>query len=205
MTEVHPDSAREESPLGHLIAARICHDIVSPLGAIANGVELLGLTTGSTPEMKLIAESVENATARIRFFRLAYGPASPDQLVSRSEVVGTLAAVAKGGRMTFDWQVQGECARLDVRAVFLLLQCMEASMPLGGHVTVSREGGTLLVEGESNRIQANDSLWSSLRMAEPRPTASAALVQFALLPDALAQAGRRLRIDMEPGRIIARL
>lgn len=57
-----------------LVSARICHDLISPIGAIGNGVELLMLDkAAASPEMDLISESVTQASARIRFFRLAYG------------------------------------------------------------------------------------------------------------------------------------
>ena len=53
--------------LSALIGSRICHDLISPIGAINNGLELLGMTTRQAgPEMALISESVENAAARIR-------------------------------------------------------------------------------------------------------------------------------------------
>jgi histidine phosphotransferase ChpT len=62
--------------LTSLIGSRICHDLISPLGAIGNGVELLAMSeVAKGPEMSLIAESVENANARIRFFRVAFGAA----------------------------------------------------------------------------------------------------------------------------------
>ena len=54
-----------------LVGSRICHDLISPIGAIGNGVELIGLTENtSSPELALISESVDNANARIRFFRV---------------------------------------------------------------------------------------------------------------------------------------
>ena len=69
-----------------LIASRICHDLISPIGAIGNGMELMALSSGqeqSSPELDLISQSVENANARIRFFRIAYGSASSTHLVGR--------------------------------------------------------------------------------------------------------------------------
>src|SRR5690606_36320108 len=80
----------EAPDLGALVASRICHDLVNPLGAIGNGVELLALTTGfgpaagpqgaslqgtagGSPELALIAESTTHAAARARLFRLAFG------------------------------------------------------------------------------------------------------------------------------------
>ena len=70
--------AQTELDLAALISSRICHDLISPIGAINNGLELLGMSGQSldTPEMSLINESVQNASARIRFFRIAYGAAS---------------------------------------------------------------------------------------------------------------------------------
>ncbi|CRK74395.1 hypothetical protein [Nereida ignava] len=53
--------------LSALVGSRICHDLISPLGAIANGVELMALTGAEqTPEMLLIAESVEAAVTKVR-------------------------------------------------------------------------------------------------------------------------------------------
>ena len=50
--------------LNDLIGSRICHDLISPLGAIGNGVELLSMTgTGAAPEMALISETLHAASA----------------------------------------------------------------------------------------------------------------------------------------------
>ena len=61
----------EPEMLAALLGSRLCHDLVSPLGAIGNGLELLEVS-GDFPgiaksgEMMLIAESLEAARARIR-------------------------------------------------------------------------------------------------------------------------------------------
>lgn len=65
---------------------------LSALGAIGNGVELLELSgLGDSPEMALISESVQNANARIRFFRVAFGAANAGQSVAEREVRAVLA------------------------------------------------------------------------------------------------------------------
>ena len=90
-----------ESPdFSALIGSRICHDLVNPIGAIGNGVELMqmdGAVRG--PELTLIAESVANANARIRFFRIAFG-ASGGQRVSKSEVLAVLSDLTHGYALT---------------------------------------------------------------------------------------------------------
>ena len=83
--------------LNALIGSRICHDLISPLGAIGNGIELLTMSgMSAAPEITLISESVDNANARIRFFRIAFGAASADAVTSHSEVTGILADVYRG-------------------------------------------------------------------------------------------------------------
>ena len=68
-----------------LLGSRICHDLISPLGAIGNGVELLSLSgVRAESELSLIARSVESANTKIRFFRIAFGATTADQLVSAS-------------------------------------------------------------------------------------------------------------------------
>ena len=77
--------------LAALIGSRICHDLISPIGAINNGLELLGMSGGnSSPEMDLIQESVGNASARIRATQATLG--SP----IRRPVVKVLAMPARG-------------------------------------------------------------------------------------------------------------
>ncbi len=101
--------------LNALIGSRICHDLINPLGAIGNGIELLGLAGVAVgPEMALVSESVENATAKIKFLRLAFGEAAQDQTVSRGEILSTLEAMARGGRLSYSWNVAGDPQRLEV-------------------------------------------------------------------------------------------
>ena len=79
--------ADSENDLAALIGSRICHDLISPIGAINNGLELVAMSGDvMSQEMELIAQSVENASARIRFFRVAFGSAG-GQLIDRAESV----------------------------------------------------------------------------------------------------------------------
>jgi histidine phosphotransferase ChpT len=119
-----------------LIASRICHDLISPIGAIGNGVELLTMEPGGAtrPEYALISASVANANARIRLFRIAFGSATSDQRIPRNEVLSILTDLGHAGRITFAWTSQGDLSRREVRLVFLLLLCLETVLPFGGRV-----------------------------------------------------------------------
>lgn len=165
-----------------LIGSRICHDLISPIGAIGNGVQLLAMSGGAAgAEMDLITESVHNANARIRFFRIAYGAAQADHTIGRQEVLSILMATAQGGRFTYFWQVDGEQSREMVRIAFLMLQCFETALPLGGEFQIGQEGDDCVMTGTSTRLAIETPLWDSLLAANAYPH-KVALVQFALLP-----------------------
>lgn len=187
--------------LGALIGSRICHDLISPIGAIHNGLELLDMAGAvSGPEMGLIADSVTNAEARIRFFRLAYGAAG-DQDIPRSEVAAVLRDVAAGGRLSFDWAPLDPQPRREVRLALLCVQCLETAMPYGGEIRIDREGPTWTVTGSAERLSLDPALWNGLTDPAAAPEITPALVQFALLPVAVSDLGRSLSVSPSAERI----
>ncbi len=191
--------------LAALVGSRICHDLISPIGAIGNGVELLALTDGDTgAEMELISESVENASARIRYLRIAYGAAREDQIVGRSEVLSILAATARGGRINYIWKIDGDQPRRLVRCALLMLQAIESSLPLGGDISITQDGPLWVMRGEGPRLAVDQALWSNLLSPKVGFTYTASHVQFALLPGVLAEAGRTLRFSQGNGQLVAR-
>lgn len=191
--------------LATLVGSRICHDLISPIGAIGNGVELLELTSGAaSPEISLISDSVQNANARIRFFRIAFGTAKDDQIVSRKDVLSILEATARGGRLTYYWQADGDHQRTNVRIAFLLLLCFETAMPIGGDVSVQQIGDQWILTARSERLNIDNDLWDSLKNNSSSPAYTAAQVQFALLPDVLTESERKLEISFGDGNIVAR-
>jgi histidine phosphotransferase ChpT len=191
--------------LATLVGSRICHDLISPIGAIGNGLELLSLTDGDHgPEMELISDSVQNANARIRFYRIAYGAASAEQMLSSAEVLSFMSVLARGGRFTYFWQVAQNRPRREVRCALLLLQCFEAAMPVGGDIHVGFVDDRWVLSAESLRFKIDAPLWDQLGQAAGNYPYSAAQVQFALLPGLLAEAGRKLQIKMSSDRIVAR-
>lgn len=183
----------EKPDLAALIASRICHDLISPIGAIGNGVELLTMeSTAPRPEIALISESVTNANARIRFFRISFGAAMGDQRIARAEVISVLTDMARGGRISFAWTSPADLPRREVRLTFLLLQCVETALAYGGKVEILRSDTGWTISAEAQRLRIDPALWEVL--TEPRAPAEigAGQVHFALVPEELARQGRRL-------------
>lgn len=190
--------------LATLIGSRICHDLISPIGAITNGLELLDLTgTAQGPELDLISDSVGNAGARVRFFRIAYGAAG-DQMIGRPETVSVLRDIERGGRQKIQWSPPDPQPRAQVRLAFLAIQCCETAMPYGGTVQISAEDGMWTVTGQAKKLSIAPALWSGLSDPDQLPTITPALVQFALLPAIAADQGRQVRTDHSQGQITIR-
>lgn len=195
-----------QAELAALVGSRICHDLISPIGAIQNGVELMALTGGSGgEEMALIKQSVETAAARIKFFRIAYGGAEPGQLVSPKEVISILRPLSLSGRIDMQWSLEGEQSRLVVRSLFLLLQALESALPLGGTITITGAEHEFRLTATGRRISYDETLWGALSVEKLRPSTSAALVHFALLPEALAAASLKATVLASETGIVVRL
>lgn len=192
-------SARD---INALLGSRICHDLISPLGAIGNGVELLAMSgISAAPEIALIVESVENANARIRFFRIAFGAASPDQAVSAQEAQSILGDMSRGGRLSYRWTPRADLPRTEVKLAFLLLQCLESAMPFGGDAEVTHDGMDWQVTGTADRLKIVGDHWNLLVDPTAETEVSAAHVQFLLVSDAARRAGRRVSTDLSDHRI----
>lgn len=180
----------EKPDLAALIGSRICHDLISPIGAIGNGVELLMMDgAAQSPELALIAESVANANARIRFFRVAFGAASKDQRISSSEVISIIEDMTRGGRLNISWLAPSDNSRRHVKLVFLLLQCLETAMPWGGKIIIRQEDGTnnagWRISAQAPRLRNQPELWEPLSNGTPLGNVAAGQVHFALVPEEL--------------------
>jgi histidine phosphotransferase ChpT len=194
----------EADAMAALIASRICHDLVSPVGAISNGVELLGMggCKMDGPEMQLVADSVAHASARLRFFRVAFGGAGEGQVLGRTETMLVLADIYSGTRLSLTWAIGGDQPRARTKLAFLLLQCLETALPRGGKVQISELDDLWQLEARADQIKADPALWALLDgRALPR-TLRPAEVQFALAPRTAARIGRQITAEIGTDRIL---
>ncbi len=107
-----------------LLCSRLCHDLLSPVGALNNGIELLA--DEHDPEMRarvleLLADSARASANKLKFFRLAFGAAGGfgDQVDAREAKTAIEGVFVTGGRITLGWDVAD--ATLSKPAIKLLL------------------------------------------------------------------------------------
>lgn len=128
-----------------LFASRICHDLISPVGAVHNGVEFLQETgaDGAEDAIGLIAHSVQQASARLQVFRLAYGAGGRDPNITPADVQRTFAEMIDAdGKVRQDWNPSSACpdplpqgyCKILMGTLMLAHDCL----PRGGTVRVER-------------------------------------------------------------------
>lgn len=133
-----------------LLCSRLCHDLVSPVGAFANGLEILVEETDEEMRrqvMELLAQSARQTTSRLQFFRLAFGSAGGfGETMAANAVRDVTDAYFAGSRVAVDWQpnVQ-EFSKAGVKTLLNLILVAGEALLRGGRITVEggRSGGNL--------------------------------------------------------------
>lgn len=131
-----------------LLASRICHDIISPVGAVHNGVEFLQEMGSDAGEeaIELLAHSASMASAKLLAFRMAYGAGGRDPNIKPEDVHKAFSdLITADGKITQDWDPHANLGfeeRPDAFCKLLMgtLMLAQECLPKGGNVTV-RAGG----------------------------------------------------------------
>ena len=195
MSEKIPDD------LTALAGSRICHDLISPLGAIANGLELLQMTgLKNSPELSLISDSIESANARVRFFRIAYGNADAAQIVKGNEIRSVLKAMYHTTRLDIVWDM-ADMPRIECKLALLTLQCLETALPYGGQIEIIEKDGKLFFSAKAPRVVLEEKLWERLTQPVEMAALRPAQVQFGLLAEMVQKLRRRVAVALDPMEI----
>ncbi|TRW95158.1 histidine phosphotransferase [Paracoccus sp. M683] len=193
--------------LALLLGSRLCHDLISPFGAISNGVELLqlgGAQTGGPaagPEMQLVSDAVEAARTRLQTFRMVFGQTRGDQRVSGPDLKKLAQGMAVQGRLKIDIEDDADQPRSEVQMVLLAIMCLESAMPWGGRVLALRNGPKWRLVAEADRVKPEPELWAWLDTPAPGaaalPAPPPAKVHFALLAEAARLRGRPISWELD--------
>ena len=192
----------QQTEIVPLLGSRICHDLISPIGAIGNGLELL-LFSGAhdTPEMALIRDSVAAANARIRFFRIAFGKAPDGQQISNQDIAAIIKDYTATSRIEIEWRDTSNPSRPVARLLFLLIMCMEHAFPSEGQITISQHEGTWHVVGRGPKMRLENRLWSLLSVNANQNNVEPSEIQFPLARSAADAGDTSLKTNFEEDRI----
>ena len=133
-----------DTDLGALLVSRVCHDLISPVAAISNGLEILADEQDSQMRehaMRLIEHSVGQAKARLLFARLAFGAmGSAGAEIDLREVANVAEEFFRVGKAKLDWQSPAIAVDKEIVRVLLNLAALGADcIPRGGLLSVKVE------------------------------------------------------------------
>jgi histidine phosphotransferase ChpT len=124
--------------LASLLCSRICHDVISPVGALNNGLELLDEPGAEVDALNLIKMSARNASARLQFARIAFGAAgSAGSQIDTGDAEAVASAYMANEKSSLVWN--GARAYLPKAVVKLILNMIligNGSVPRGGTIDV---------------------------------------------------------------------
>jgi histidine phosphotransferase ChpT len=157
--------------LASLLCSRLCHDLMSPVGALNNGVELLADETDPDMQEKcleLLADSARATANKLKFFRLAFGAGGgfADEIDTR-EAEAALEGLFGDGKVELGWVVEDE--KLPKGAIRLLLNLSLLAgdaLVRGGRLDVGAERGSggieIAVRAEGPRVLLDPALRETL-------------------------------------------
>ncbi|HYD29789.1 MAG TPA: histidine phosphotransferase family protein [Azospirillaceae bacterium] len=147
-----------------LLCSRLCHDLVSPVGAVNNGVELIEemredgeeaeLPTMLGDAIGLIAHSAGQAALRLKLFRFAYGTAGASPAGGFVEARAAAEGWLAGGKVSLDWPGERPAAGLaghvgTIKVLLNLIVLADEILTHGGAISVDGAGsevsGSLIV------------------------------------------------------------
>ena len=205
------DSLPMDGPeLASLIAAKLCHDFISPSGAIVSGLDLLNDPTAQDMRddaISLITDSAKKMVALVQFCRVAFGAATTAERFTGEALKALVDGVTHGGRATLDWRLDvADFGKPQARALVNLAYLTIAALPMGGQAVVTARTGTdgLVLLGVAEGARARLKPEATTGLAGQRLTEGLAgqWVQPYWLWLTIQQQGGRLDVEAVEGRVV---
>ncbi|MCW4116898.1 histidine phosphotransferase family protein [Aurantimonas sp. MSK8Z-1] len=150
------------SDLAALLASRLCHDIISPVGAVQSGLELLDEMPNDPESMALVRNSTKSAVAKLQFARIAYGASgSTTAQIDLGDAQSAAEGFMSFERANLTWTGARAYVAKNVAKVLLnLLVIANASVPRGREVVLEIDSvepvvaARLIARGKPLRVPA---------------------------------------------------
>lgn len=141
--------AMDELKIASLLCSRLCHDLVSPIGALNNGIEVLEEETSASIRKEAIAlltESARAAIGKLLFFRVAFGAATGfGSEISLAEVKQAAVGMFASSRVKLDWppdlKTDGHLAKPMAKLLLNFVMIAGEALHRGGTLTPRVERG----------------------------------------------------------------
>ncbi|WP_221792686.1 histidine phosphotransferase family protein [Aquisediminimonas sediminicola] len=151
-----------------LLCSRLCHDLLSPVGAINNGLELLA--DEHDPDMRarcmeLLNESARASANKLKFFRLAFGAAGgfADLVDVREAKAAIEGLIGADSRTTLGWMVsQPTLSKPAIKTLLNLSLIASDALVRGGQLDIAAEGSEIVIRASGPRMILDPELRTAL-------------------------------------------
>jgi histidine phosphotransferase ChpT len=127
--------------LAALLCSRVCHDVISPVGAIVNGIELYDSGDASMKEFSidLVRKSSRQASARLQFARIAFGAAgSAGAMIDTGDAANVAKAFFSDEKVSLTWEMaRALLPKNQVKLLLNLVMIAAHAIPRGGVIAVT--------------------------------------------------------------------
>lgn len=196
------------SDLASLLCSRVCHDVISPVGAINNGLELLDDGGADEDAMDLIRQSAVNASARLQFARIAFGAAgSAGVQIDTGDAKAVAENYLKNEKPEFTWNgPRAYLAKSKVKLILNMLLIGIGSIPRGGSLDLDLQiegeecSFTLTATGRMKRIPQKFQDYIDGRMGEDPIDAHSVQYYYTLL--LAKEADMEITIHMDDEKVV---
>lgn len=191
--------------LAALMCSRLCHDLLSPVGALNNGLELLEDETD--PDMRkrcidLLGASARTTAQKLKYFRLAFGSAGGyGEHVNAEEPKELIAGIiAENDRVTMEWvSNDNQLPKMAVKVLLNLALIAINSLVHGGNITVAIEntGTHCEIALRATKIVADDVILRALKGRMDDGELSARTVAAYMVEELVRYSGGEVQIVRE--------
>lgn len=196
--------------LATFVAGKLCHDFITPAGAILQGLDLINDPTAQDMRddaLNLIGQSANKLVAIVQFARVAFGAATSSESFSSDALRGLVEDMVKGGRATMDWAVtEPTFDKPAARTLLNLAYLTVGALPSGGHAVItaelSSEGLTLKGVAEGARARLKPEAAVGLKGERLEDGLVGQWIQPYWLWLNARDAGGRLDVTAEEGRVV---
>jgi histidine phosphotransferase ChpT len=187
--------------LAALLCSRVCHDVISPVGAVANGLEVLEDEDDEAMRevaLDLVRRSARQASVKLQFCRLAFGASGSQGSNIDLGEAGDIARLFVGEeKVKLDWQVPRENRpKLEVKLLLNMMLVAMSTIPRGGVVEITTEIAALTAQSRGDNARINDKLAQVLDGSLPIDEMDARLVQPYYMKRLADEAGFDLVVEL---------
>ena len=198
--------------LAAALAARLCHDFISPASAIVSGVDLLEDPTAQDMRddaLNLIGQSARKLTALLAFSRVAFGASASAETFDVRDLHKLAEGVFSHVRATLEWDITPpSLQKAPARALLNMAQLGAVALPTGGVAKVTAtegEGAVLLaMEAVGNRARLRPEVLAGLRGEPQGDGLTGHWVQAYYLHALITAAGGRIEAQVAEERVTLR-